>query len=496
MAAVPWNWPLSWRIIILLNISFYNMLGNVFAAGVPPLFSLLIEEFHCTTDEASRLPIYALLMLGVANLWALPAVEYVGKRHAILISMVVFLASSIWAATAQSYNSLLGSRFLGGFSAGVIEALGPFIVSECFPEEQLASAMVVYVGFLAAGSSVGPIVAGAIASGLDSWRWFFGILSIAIGVNLITCFLMLPDTTHIIDDFWEENLVHMIDHSSDELLDPNFIKKPSNETEFDNESNGFFNSQTGQTQQSLKSLWIERSFSLRIDSPRPKENPFKLLVRPFPLLLAPEVLVTALIFGLNIGWTAVTATVVSNIYEMPPMQWAPWQLGLINFGPLLGLLIGLPVGGAAADFLSSRAMKTANGLHDPRSRLPALVLGALISPAGCLVIGFALQEQLHFMATAVGWAMLTFGLTSSANVLLTYCVDCERSRAGEIGVLVNVVKNALAFGVSFASMDWYLKDGGEAMYGTMAGIMWATYLLVVPLYFFSSEARKFSARLL
>lgn len=42
------------------------MLGNVFAAGVPPLFSLLIEEFHCTSDEASRLPIYALLMLGVA----------------------------------------------------------------------------------------------------------------------------------------------------------------------------------------------------------------------------------------------------------------------------------------------------------------------------------------------------------------------------------------------------------------------------------------------
>ncbi|TVY54143.1 putative MFS-type transporter [Lachnellula cervina] len=464
------------------------MLGNVFAAGVPPLFSLLIEEFHCTSDEASRLPIYALLMLGVANLWALPAVEYVGKRHTILISMVVFLASSIWAATAQSYTSLLGSRFLGGFSAGVIEALGPFIVSECFPEEQLASAMVVYVGFLAAGSSVGPILAGAIASGLNSWRWFFGILSIAIGVNLISCFLMLPDTTHIIDDFWEESLDHIIDHSSQENLNTDSNKKTSNQAEFSIDSDG--------QDQSLRSLWIERSFSLCIDSSRPKENLFKLFVRPFPLLLAPEVLVTSLIFGLNIGWTAVTAIVVANIYEMPPMQWAPWQLGLINFGPLIGLLIGLPLGGAAADLLSKRAMKKANGEHDPRSRLPALVLGALISPAGCVVIGFSLQKQLHWIATAVGWGMLTFGLTSSANVLLTYCVDCERSRAGEIGVLVNVVKNALAFGVSFTSMDWYLEAGGEAQYGTMAGIMWATYLLVIPLYFFSSEARKFSARLL
>jgi hypothetical protein len=57
---------MSWPIIILLNISFYNMLGNAFAAGVPPLFGLLIEEFHCTTNEASRLATYALLMLGVA----------------------------------------------------------------------------------------------------------------------------------------------------------------------------------------------------------------------------------------------------------------------------------------------------------------------------------------------------------------------------------------------------------------------------------------------
>jgi hypothetical protein len=56
---------MSWRIIILLNISFYNMMGNVFAAGVPPLFGLLIEEFHCTIDEASHLPTYALLTLGL-----------------------------------------------------------------------------------------------------------------------------------------------------------------------------------------------------------------------------------------------------------------------------------------------------------------------------------------------------------------------------------------------------------------------------------------------
>lgn len=55
-----------WRVLILLNISFYNMMGNVFAAGISPLFALLIEDFHCTINEASHLASYALLMLGLS----------------------------------------------------------------------------------------------------------------------------------------------------------------------------------------------------------------------------------------------------------------------------------------------------------------------------------------------------------------------------------------------------------------------------------------------
>lgn len=60
------QWPLSWRIAILINVSFCNMMGNVFAAGISPLFSLLMQDLHCTATEVSRLPGYALLMLGLA----------------------------------------------------------------------------------------------------------------------------------------------------------------------------------------------------------------------------------------------------------------------------------------------------------------------------------------------------------------------------------------------------------------------------------------------
>lgn len=60
------SWPFWWRFLLLLNVGVYNMLGNVYAAGVPPLFSLLIQEFKITSEEASQLSTYTLLTLGIS----------------------------------------------------------------------------------------------------------------------------------------------------------------------------------------------------------------------------------------------------------------------------------------------------------------------------------------------------------------------------------------------------------------------------------------------
>ncbi|KAB5513069.1 major facilitator superfamily domain-containing protein [Coniochaeta sp. 2T2.1] len=81
-------------------------------------------------------------------------------------------------------------------AGGLIEALAPTIVTETFPKRQLARAMVVYVGFLAIGAALGPIISGAIAQGLGEWRWFQRVMSIAVALNFVFSIIMLPETTH------------------------------------------------------------------------------------------------------------------------------------------------------------------------------------------------------------------------------------------------------------------------------------------------------------
>ncbi|KXH65558.1 hypothetical protein CSAL01_02957 [Colletotrichum salicis] len=427
------GWPLSWRIWILLNVSFYNLLGNAFAAGAPPLFSRIISELHCTSEEASQLSTYVLLTLGLSNIFALPAASLIGKRYTILISLVMFFVFCLWSGEASTFNDLRTSRILGGLAGGLVEALGPSFVEEAFPNNQLASAMVVYVGFLAAGSSIGPIISGVVADGTGDWRWYFRILSALIFVTFVGSLIMLPETRADSPKTTEEVELSPVTEDN-----PKGLPLSPTYAEVENA-----NQQGYSGSRELGKQWRLRSFST---SP-------------------------------------------------PPLLWGARDVGLLSVGPLIGLLVGLPVGGALADYLFNRATRRNGGRQDPASRLPAVIIGDLISPAGCLVIGYGLASPENWAQVSVGYGMLATGLTCSANVLLTYAVDTMPPRASHIGVLVNLIKNSVGFGASYAATSWMAQAGPVAQFGTMAGILWAVYLLVIPLYFFSDTVIRKTAAL-
>ncbi|RGP70035.1 hypothetical protein FSPOR_4327 [Fusarium sporotrichioides] len=479
MSITPFEWPLWWRICVLLNVSFYNLLGNAWASGLSPIFGLIIQEFHCSQDQASNLSTYALMALGLSNLFALPFSLLIGKRFTILISLVLFIACNIWSGEATDYYSLRNSRILGGLAGGLVEALGPIIVAETFPSHQLGRAMVVYVGFLAAGSSIGPLAAGAVGFSLSSWRWYLRILSIAIGLNLVASILMLPETTH---DLTEIDTAQSRPTSST-IAEP----KPSSASIEDiclspraeTTTTEAFSPRFGEE-------YMSRSFSKEYMPMKWKMMGVS-FIRPLQLLSVPQVLVTVYIFGLTIGWTVIISIIISFTYSTPPLLWNSRSIGLLNVSSLLGLLIGLPIGGYFADLLFIRSTKGFTQEPNPRSRLPMVLIGGIASPAGCLILGHGLQHPQHWIVVCVGWCLLSFGLTGSANVLMTYSVSSMHSRAGDIGVLVNVMKNCLAFGVSYASLSWMEAIGPLKQFAIMASLLWLGYLVVIPIWIWSKS---------
>jgi MFS family permease len=400
-----------------------------------------------------------------------PAVYLLGKRYTVLASLTLFLASNIWAAFAASYSSLLATRIIGGFAAGIVQGIGPMMIPQLFPYNQLGKGMAVYVLFMSMGSSLGPTVAGIIADHLHDWRWLFRITSILLGTNLLSCLAMLPETHHNHHDPGQESQ-SLEQGKSDEESDPCNAVEHVDEVP---------------QRQPLLHLWFERSFYVpqTLKSYKPY---FQYLLDLLLLLITPEIIVTILMWACTIGWVLVASIMSAIYYGSPPFSWSSQEIGLLNLGPFVGLVLGFPLGGPVADKVILYLAKNKED-PDPRGRLVLLLIGGIVSPLGCLLMGLSLQNQWHWIGFAAGWGMLAFGITSSCSILLTYSIDRFKQKAGHVGLVVQMITYLLSFAMTYCTVDWYTAQGALKQFGTMAGVLWVCYLLGFCLYYIPRKTR-------
>ena len=396
--------------------------------------------------------------------------------------MVLFLVANIWSAVATSYSSLIGSRIVAGLGGGIIESLGPPMVEELFDIHELGRAMVVYTSFLAAGSMLGPLFAGFIASGTGNWRWYIWFVVIATACNLVTSVILLPETTYPVE-LRHDNLIESTTGiEQDNTRNSGAEDKAEYITKYGDSTT---------TEPTWTEVWRQNSFFLRHPYVKHPHSWLKLIFDPFVLLAVPGVLVLVIVFGLSIALSVVQAVTVSAHFGSPPLLWKASSIGLLNVAPLISLCIGTLFGGVGADYLTNRARRL-RGEPNPEARLPIIIVAGIISPVGFIIIGVGLQNNLHWISVAIGIAMSAFGITAGANVLLTYCVDVYAKYAAQISVTVNVFKNVLGFGLSYSTVVWYESSGPLRMNATMAGLVWFAYLLIVPLYFYGKRLRLWS----
>jgi predicted MFS family arabinose efflux permease len=78
--------------------------------------------------DITALMTYPSMFMGVGNLICMPLALAIGRRPVYLLSLLLLVASSVWAANAKHYNEHLGARMLLGFAAGQSEALVPMMI--------------------------------------------------------------------------------------------------------------------------------------------------------------------------------------------------------------------------------------------------------------------------------------------------------------------------------------------------------------------------------
>lgn len=102
-----------------------------------------------------------------------------GRRSVLLLTAVLFLGSSLLAATAHAYPTFIVARVVGGIAVGAAILVAPMYIAEIAPADRRGllvsmNQLMIVIGISASFFSNDLIL----SSGAGSWRWMLGVEAI------------------------------------------------------------------------------------------------------------------------------------------------------------------------------------------------------------------------------------------------------------------------------------------------------------------------------
>lgn len=182
----------------------------------------------------------------------------------------------------------------------------------------------------------------------------------------------------------------------------------------------------------------------------------KMFLRPFALIMYPAVIYAFLGYAIALCLVVAVNLVNSFILEAPPYNWSIAKDGLINIPGIIGNVIGSFFSGWVVDRYCDWRTRKNNGVFQPESRLTLLILSLLIVPSGALLFGYGVGRDLGWASLFVGYGMISFGLCAVPTITMVYVSDCYLPVAPDALLLVNGLKNIVAFGFLYGIVPWFL----------------------------------------
>src|SRR5690242_7592638 len=114
-----------------------------------------------------------------------------GRKRLFMLGIAVFTAASAAAALAPSAEWLIAARAVQGLGSAIVMPLTLTILSAAVPAERRGVALGAWSGIAGLAVAMGPLVGGAVVSGI-SWQWIFW-LNVPIGL------VVLPLATRLVE---------------------------------------------------------------------------------------------------------------------------------------------------------------------------------------------------------------------------------------------------------------------------------------------------------
>jgi MFS family permease len=184
------------------------------------------------------------------------------------------------------------------------------------------------------------------------------------------------------------------------------------------------------------------------------------------LFLAPIVFILSLYTAVIYSYLYLCFTTFPRIFEGQYI-FSLGQSGLVYLGIGVGSILGVVLVGAISDRLTAALTKKSGGAPFPEYRLPTMIIGAFLVPAGLFWYGWTAENKAHWILPILGTAILGLGTICVFGAVSIYLVDAYTVHAASATAAATVFRSL--FGA-------LLPLVGNSMYDAL-GVGWGTSVL-------------------
>ncbi|KAK2784519.1 hypothetical protein FQN52_008940 [Onygenales sp. PD_12] len=375
----PLNWPFRKKAITTLLYGLTTM-GSTWSSAVYSPGISQVDATFGVGDEVGVLGVSLLLFgFGLGPLIWAPLSEMYGRKPAVLFPYFIAALFMFAAGSAENIQTVLISRFFSGFfgSAPITNTGG--VLSDLYPPEQRAVAIVGYALAVVGGPILGPIVGGAIVQSYLRWRWTEYI------TGIMMFFFLTLDIIFLDESYPQTLLVYKarrLRHTSGNWA--------------------------------LHARHEEWDVSFR-------EMANKYLIVPFQLLGTPICFLVAIYASFVYGILYLSLSSFPIAFQ----EVRGWNQ-VVGHLPFLGLLTGMLIGCALNLYNQKFYLKkfyANNRRAVPEARLPPMMVGSIFFSAGLFIFGWTSHPTTPWIAQLIGTSSMGFGFLTVFQAAINYLID-------------------------------------------------------------------------
>ena len=413
--ANPKNWPIARKWLITLLTSFGGLVCLMSSTMLAPALENIAHDLNVSKSKANMTLSIFVLAFAFGPMVLAPMAEVFGRRNVWLITSTWYTVWNLACGFADSTGLLLASRLLAGLGSSAEFAIGQPVLGDLWKPEQrgLSFAIATFLPLL--GPALGPLVGGIVAGSIG-WRWIFWVLSAFDALLIVVAVFVFPET-------YGQLLLHR-----------KALK---------------LRKQTG------KQYYTEYEVHSQPLATKLKNG----LLRPCRLMIRqPIIQLMSLLLAFNYGTLFFVLASYASLWTSHYHQSITIS-GLHYLALCIGYTIASQGGARITDRLWQHLKQKHGGQTAPEYRVPLMIPGIVLIPAGLFWFGWAAQAHAPWALVDVGAGVFGCGIILSTQAMQQYVMESFREHVASATAASQFLRSIFGFAFPLFAPALYTSLG-------------------------------------